>query len=75
MVVGEKAPIDEWSEYKDDDGDTYYHNPAQNGGKSQWEKPEGYDEKKKKGQPAPPSGDPPAKEEKDKYGSHRKGWI
>ncbi len=77
MIVGDKIKVlvDKWSEYKDDDGDTYYHNPTKNDGKSQWKKPEGYDKMKKKGQPDPPSEKPPAKKKQDKYGSHRKGWI
>lgn len=76
VIVGDKCPVDKWSEYKDDAGDTYFHNPAKNGGKSQWKKPDGYDEMKKKGQPAPPSSKPPAKKEKQcKYRTDRKGWI
>lgn len=59
VIVKEKAKEDKWTEYCDDkSGNKYYHNAGQ--GKTQWEKPEGFDKQKNAGKPKPPD-DPPKK--------------
>eukprot|EP00752_Nemacystus_decipiens_P003076 g2850.t1 len=51
-VVGDTVKPDKWTEYKDDKGTPYYHNPKKK--ETTWEKPEGFDAQKDAGKPAPP---------------------
>lgn len=72
-IVGGKCKEDKWSEYTDDNGRKYYHNPAKN--ETTWKKPKDFDKKKKEGKPPPP----PDTEKKEKKKSPKyivkPGWI
>ena len=59
-IVGDTVKPDKWTEYKDDKGTPYYHNPKKK--ETTWEKPKDFDKQKNAGKPPPP--DKPKKEKK-----------
>lgn len=64
-IVGDTVKEDKWSEYQDDCGTPFYHNPAKPAEETTWEKPEDFDKQKNAGEPAPPT-KPKTKEPKYK---------
>lgn len=53
-IVGDTVKEDKWSEYKDDHGTPFYHNPAKPE-ETTWEKPKDFDKEKNAGEPPPPT--------------------
>lgn len=45
---------DKWSEYEDEDGTPFYHNPARPD-ETTWEKPQDFDKQKNEDEPPPPT--------------------
>lgn len=71
-IVRGKCKEDKWTEYTDDNGRKYYHNPAK--GETTWKKPKDFDKRKKEGKPPPPATENKEKNKSRKYVVTR-GWI
>lgn len=62
-IVGDTVKEDKWSEYLDDDGTPFYHNPAKPEATT-WEEPEAFGKQKNADEPVPPT---KSKEKGPKY--------
>lgn len=67
-IVGDTVKPDKWTEYEDENGNKFYHNPSKPDDTT-WEKPEDFDKQQNVGKPAPPDNS----KKGPKYTTDRKG--
>lgn len=70
-IVGDKVKPDTWTEWEDDDGKKFYHNPSKPD-ETTYDKPEDFVKQQNAGKPAPPTAPKP---KAAKYATNRKGWL